>query len=203
LKIIFIRHGQTAWNAESRYQGHSDSDLSDAGREQAERAADRLKNEPIAAVYSSDLRRAFDTGKEIASLHGLSVVTDPRLREVAFGEWEGLTVDEIREKYELLYEHYRKDSVTNRAPGGERLEAMQARVVEAVDEISVRHPKETVVIATHGGPIRAFFCHAFDADLVTFRNIGLDNGSITIFELLDSGRWFLEVLNDTLHLGAV
>jgi broad specificity phosphatase PhoE len=200
LKIIFVRHGQTTWNAESRYQGHSDSPLSRLGILQAERASERLASEVISAVYSSDLSRAMDTAQIIAAPHNLTPIADCRLREVCFGDWEGLTVGEIRRKYEALFANYRKDSITNRAPNGERLEVLQERVILSVEEISRRHPDGTVVIATHGGPIRAFICHALDADLLTFRKIGLDNAALTCFHLKNGGRWMLERMNDSCHL---
>jgi len=202
LRIIFVRHGQTVYNNESRYQGHTDAALSDLGRKQADRVAERLKNTRLAAVYSSDLSRAKDTADAIASLHGLRVEVDTDLRECSFGEWEGLTVTEIRERFPKEYANYRQDSVRYRAPGGERLEDLQARVVRAVNRIAERHPDDTVVIATHGGPIRAFFCHALGTELATFRKLHLDNAGITVLST-KNGLWSLELLNDTCHLGSL
>jgi broad specificity phosphatase PhoE len=112
-------------------------------------------------------------------------------------------VGEIRLRYEILFASYRKDSITNRAPNGEKLEALQERVVQAVEEIAFHHPDETVVVATHGGPIRAFICHALDADLLSFRRIGLDNAGITCFRLEKSGSWMLERMNDSCHLQGI
>lgn len=200
MRIIFVRHGQTTWNIESRYQGHSDTDLSDAGRLQAVQVADRLESEEIAAVYSSDLRRASDTASMIADRHDLRVQTDPRLRECEFGEWEGLTVTEIRERYAEIYRRYQVDSVNQRAPRGERLESLVARVGEAVDEIAERHPEDTVVIAGHGGTVHAAICYMLGASLYTFRKIRIDNCSITSFSLDANGRWVLDAMNDVCHL---
>lgn len=200
MRIVFVRHGQTVFNTESRYQGHTDSGLSELGKRQAAAAAERLKGERIAAVYSSDLSRASDTAEAIAAFHDLSVRTDERLRECAFGDWEGLTVTEIADRYPDLYENYRRDSVTFRAPNGERLEELQERVVCAVNDIVQRHPDDTVVVAVHGGPIRAFLCHALGAELAAFRRIALANCGMTTLSLGSDGRWFLEVLNDTCHL---
>jgi len=200
MRIIFVRHGETEYNYESRYQGHTDSRLSELGRCQSARVVERLGAEKIAAVYSSDLVRACETAQAIAAPHNLAVRTDADLRECAFGDWEGLTVKQISERYPDLYRNYTRDSVTHRAPNGERLEDLQARVVRLVDSIAAAHPDETVVIVTHGGPIRAFFCHAFDAKLETFRKIRLDNCGITILSLGSDGRWLLETLNDAHHL---
>lgn len=200
MRIIFVRHGETVYNTEARYQGHTDSELSELGRKQAAAAGERLKGEKIAAVYSSDLSRASDTARAIAAHHNLPVQTDDGLRECAFGDWEGLSVSEIADSFPDLYEKYRRNSVAHRAPNGERLEELQQRVVLAVKRIAERHPDDTVLIVTHGGPIRAFFCHALGAGLQTFRKMGLDNGGITTLSLDSDGRWFLEVLNDTCHL---
>lgn len=200
MRIIFVRHGETEYNVESRYQGHTDTDLSELGRRQARAVAKRLKYESISAVYTSDLSRASETAQAIAAFHDLPVQRTESLRECAFGEWEGLTVKQIAERYPDLFRNYIRDSVTHRAPGGERLEQLQARVVCAVDAIAERHPGDTVVIVTHGGPVRAFFCHAFGTTLETFRKIRLDNCSLTTFSLGTDGRWFLEALNDVCHL---
>lgn len=200
MRLIFVRHGHTVWNGENRYQGHSDSELSELGVLQATRVGGRLSGETISAIYSSDLKRATDTAGAITAHHGLAVVTDSRLRECGFGDWEGLTVTQIEERYPELYAAYRGDSITHRAPNGERLEHLQGRVVDAVNEIAANHPSGAVVVVTHGGPIRAFFCHAFGAGLVSFRKISLHNCGITTFRCDDPGRWLLEALNDTCHL---
>lgn len=200
MRLIFVRHGQTDFNNESRYQGHTDAGLSELGRRQAAAVAERLKDEKITAVYSSNLSRASDTAEAIAAFHNLPIQTDDRLRECSFGDWEGLTVTEISETYTELYENYRRDSITHRAPNGERLEDLQKRVVAAVNDIVEKHPDDTIVIAVHGGPIRAFFCHALGADLKTFRKIRLDNCGITTLSKGSDGKWFLEIMNDTCHL---
>lgn len=200
MRIILVRHGHTTWNGENRYQGHKNSDLSELGRLQAASVADRLADEKIDAIYSSDLQRAVDTAEAIAGYHGLPVHTDCRLREAAFGEWEGLTVSEIKERYPDLYERYRADSISNRAPGGETLDQLQTRVVSAVEEIVSMHPVGTVVAVVHGGPIRAFFCHAMHTDFRSFRKMSLHNCGITVFACESDGRWVLTLLNDTCHL---
>jgi len=203
VRIVFVRHGQTVFNTESRYQGHTDAVLSELGRLQADRVAGRLKNENTAAVYASDLGRAMETAEAIAAFHNLPVQTDDRLRECAFGDWEGLSVDEIAERYPELFADYRRDSIKHRAPKGERLEELQERVVQAVNSIAEKHPEETVVAVVHAGPIRAFLCHALGAPLEAFRNLRLDNCGITTFSLNAEGRWFLEAYNDTCHLAAL
>lgn len=201
MRLIFVRHGQTQYNAVNRYQGQSDAVLSSLGRLQAECTGERLRQEDVAAIYSSDLSRALDTAKVIARHHNLPVSLDARLRECSFGDWEGLTVQQIVDRFPDQYAAYRRDSVAFRAPNGERLEELQTRVVESVNSIVEHHSSdENIVVVTHGGPIKAFFCHALGTTLYTFRVIRLDNCSITVFALQNDGRWFLEVLNDTCHL---
>ncbi|MDI6827559.1 MAG: alpha-ribazole phosphatase [Armatimonadota bacterium] len=200
MRIILVRHGETIYNLERRYQGHTDVELTELGRKQALRTAERLSKEHISAIYSSDLIRANETAKLIAKFHNLSVQTDKRLRECAFGDWEGLTVDEIRERYPELYANYQRDSVQHRAPNGERLESLLERVSQVADWIAEKHRDENVVLVGHGGTIHAFICYALNAPLYAFRKIRLDNCGITIFSRLPNGKWFLEVLNETCHL---
>ncbi|MCL6518284.1 MAG: alpha-ribazole phosphatase [Armatimonadetes bacterium] len=200
MRIILVRHGETIYNLERRYQGHTDAELTELGKKQALRTAERLSREDIAAIYSSDLIRASETASTIAKCHNLPVQTDMRLRECAFGDWEGLTVDEIKERYPELYANYQRDSVQHRAPNGERLESLLERVSSVVNRIVKKHPNETVVLVGHGGTIHAFICYALDAPLYAFRKIRLDNCGITIFSRLPNGKWFLEVLNETCHL---
>lgn len=200
VRLLLIRHGQTISNIENRYQGHADTLLSDNGRLQAACLGKHLSRIKIDAIYSSDLSRARETAESIAAYHNLPVITNPGLRECCFGEWEGHTVDEIQEIYPELYNRYRQDSIKNRAPGGERLEELQERVVQTVNDIISRHRYDTVVIATHGGPVKAFVCYALQTELTSFRKMNLDNCGITEFSIDESGKWFLDIFNDTCYM---
>src|SRR5436309_3404458 len=148
-RLIVVRHGQTTWNAEQRIQGQLGAELSPAGREQAARVARFLAAEPIAAIYSCDLARAWETAAVIAA---------PGFREAIFGLWEGLTVAEIRARYPEEYRLWREDAIAHRPPGGETIEALQARVVAAARAILEQHAGETVLVVAHGGPIRTLVC---------------------------------------------
>lgn len=200
MRIHFVRHGETDFNAASIYQGHTDTHLSVLGRSQAAAVGERFRDMTVDVVYSSDLSRASETGHAIADHHGLEVQEISGLRECSFGEWEGLSVTEIREQYPELYRNYIRDSFTYRAPGGERLEKLQDRVVRAVNEIAERHTDDEVVVATHGGPICAFICWALVAPLEDFRRIRLNNCGVTTFTLGADGGWTLESMNDICHL---
>ena len=136
--ILLARHGETDWNRDGRYQGHADPPLNDTGREQARELGETLRGRPIAAVYSSDLRRASETAEIAARPLGLPVLLDSRLREIDVGSWQG-----------------RKHEENNGRPwDGETHDAHRERVVAAVHEIAGAHPGETVLLVVHGGTLR-------------------------------------------------
>jgi broad specificity phosphatase PhoE len=142
--IVLVRHGETDWNTERRYQGHLDPPLNAAGRAQSEALAEALVAEPIVAVYSSDLRRAHETAEIVARRLDLLVQVDPALREVDLGSWAGLTKDEVRERFGESGTH-----------DGETRSEHSERVVGAIRRIAGGHPAARIVVVTHGGSIRA------------------------------------------------
>lgn len=158
--LLLARHGETHWNATRRWQGHEDIPLNDRGRAQARELADLLADEPVSAVYASDLQRARETAEIVGNRMGLPVETDPRLREIFFGGWEGLTTPEIEHRFPDEVARWRADDGTNAFAGGETYTAMGDRVVAALDEIARAHPGETVLVVLHGGPIRGLLAHA-------------------------------------------
>ncbi|HEY6054466.1 MAG TPA: histidine phosphatase family protein [Gaiellaceae bacterium] len=147
--ILLVRHGETDWNRDRRWQGHADPPLNEAGRRQSERLAETLLADPPAAVYSSDLRRARETAEIVARRLDLPVQTDPRLREVDVGEWSGLTLAEV----ERLYPEgmRRREAGGTGWERGETYEAMGERVVAALQEIAAAHDGGRVLVVTHGG----------------------------------------------------
>ncbi|MCU0765629.1 MAG: histidine phosphatase family protein [Burkholderiaceae bacterium] len=149
--LLLIRHGETAWNAEHRIQGRLDVPLSTTGMWQAGRLAERLAGEPLDAVVSSDLARAWMTAVPLAEAHGLGVVAEPRLRERVFGIFEGRTLDEIAARHPEEFAAWRARDVDWRMPGGESGAELIARVLEAVREIAEAHVGSTVAVVTHGG----------------------------------------------------
>jgi len=150
--LLVARHGETDWNLERRWQGHAESDLTANGRAQARALGERLSERGIVAIYSSDLRRARDTAGIVAGGLGLPVRVEQALREVDVGEWSGLTTDEIEARY--------PEGAARRRIGGtgwehgESIEAMSARIAAALTAIAAAHEGETVLVVTHGGPIR-------------------------------------------------
>jgi probable phosphoglycerate mutase len=177
--ILLARHGETDWNREQRWQGHADLPLNDAGREQAAALALALADEPLDAVYSSDLQRARDTAAVVAAAHGLDVVELVELREIDVGEWSGLTTSELEARFpEGLERHVSGGDGWER---GETHAAMSVRIVSAVSRIAESHPGGRVLCVSHGGTIRALLARADGVDLGEYRRSrrGPDTGSVT------------------------
>lgn len=174
--VILVRHGQSIWNEERRWQGQADPPLSDVGRAQARRVAERLRAEPIAALYSSDLRRALETAQIIGERLGLEPRPDSRLRELDLGAWSGLTGEEIaRREPEQWQAWVNYEDI--RPGGGETFGEMQQRAMAALREIIAAHPSETVCVVTHGGIVYAVLGHV----------LGLERGP-RLFEDLPPNR---------------
>jgi glucosyl-3-phosphoglycerate phosphatase len=154
---VLWRHGQTAWNAEQRFQGHTDIGLDDVGRGQAERAAAILAAVAPAVIVSSDLSRAVETAAALSAVTGVEVRTDERLRETYGGSWQGRTIDEIRATDAEAYDLWRADTAIDvRAGGGETRSQLAERAVPAImDALAVAPIGATVVVVSHGGTVRA------------------------------------------------
>ncbi len=152
--VYFIRHGQSTANLSQCFAGFIDVPLTDLGRKQAACTAEFMADIPLSAVYSSDLSRAYDTACAVASKHGLTVQTNPQLREINGGAWEGRLFDELVENEEP-YRLWMREIGSATCRDGESVREMQNRVVEAVAEIVAKHPNESVCIVAHGTPIRA------------------------------------------------
>jgi broad specificity phosphatase PhoE len=151
--LYLIRHGQTLWNVEGRYQGQMNPALTEQGREQARVAAEQLAPLGFSAIYSSDLARAYQTAEALSKEVGLPIHVDERLREIDQGKWEGMLYSDIRVQWPVEVARWQNEPWTSSPPGGEQIEQLQARVFEAIDEIVARHPNERVAVFTHKLPI--------------------------------------------------
>ena len=158
--LLLARHGETDWNRDGRWQGHTDTPLNERGRHQARELAARLAGERITAVYSSDLQRARETAETVAAAFGLPVRADPRLRELSFGAWEGLTTPQIERRFPEEAARWRADDGSPAFAGGETYTQMGERVVAALAEIAAAHQGEQILVILHGGPIRGLLAHA-------------------------------------------
>jgi len=156
--LCLIRHGQTDWNLEGRYQGQSDVPLNETGLAQAGSLITKLNGHSFNAIYSSDLKRARQTAEPIAKLLGLDVQIEPRLREINQGEWEGVLVDEIKARYAELWSQRTVDPASVRPPGGETVGEVAERVYAALDDIARLFPNGQLLIVSHGLSIATAIC---------------------------------------------
>jgi probable phosphoglycerate mutase len=199
-RIIAIRHGETAWNVDSRIQGQLDIGLNDTGRWQAQRVGQALAGEPISAIYSSDLSRAHSTAQPIAEKAGVPVIPHQGLRERSFGMFEGKTFDEIHATWPEHAQAWRKRVPEWQPPeGGESLVELRARVKRTLEELAARHPGEQIVVVAHGGVLDALYRVATGQDVNSPRTWELPNGAIN--RLLWTSQGFTLVgWSDTSHL---
>ena len=149
-KILLVRHGFSQANSDHVLGGQFDTPLTEVGESQAEAMSAFVRSRySVSAVYSSDLQRAFRTAQSIADPLGLPVISEPRMREICCGEWDGMPVERIREKYPEEYAVWQTSMGTARPPKGETAAIVQARTVAALNEIAARHPGQTVAVVTH------------------------------------------------------
>ncbi|TNF61875.1 MAG: histidine phosphatase family protein [Burkholderiales bacterium] len=177
-RILAIRHGETAWNRDTRIQGHTDIGLSDHGRWQVDRLAQALREEPIAAFYASDLSRARETAEAVARRHGARVQTHAGLRERSFGRFEGQTWAELESRYPAESMAWRKRVPDFAPPGGESLLQLRERVVSTVEQLAARHPGEQVLLVAHGGVLDILYRAATRLELQAPRSWELPNTAI-------------------------
>jgi broad specificity phosphatase PhoE len=167
--ILLARHGETDWNAERRWQGHTDRPLTDRGRAQAQALAERLDGTELESVYSSDLTRARDTAAAVAERKGIELRTLPELREVDVGSWAGLTKAEAEARFPEAFERWKHGHVG--WTDGETYEAMTERVTAALRRIAAEHENAPVLVVSHGGPIRAVHATALGLDVHAYRRM--------------------------------
>jgi broad specificity phosphatase PhoE len=185
--LLLARHGETDWNRDHKWQGSTGPGLNDRGRRQAVELAGRLRS--IDAVYSSDSERARETAAVVAAWHGLSVRTDERLRELDFGEWEGLTRHEIDRLFDGAFTRWASCEGPHPATV-ETDEALAARVLDALHEIAERHGDGRVLIVTSGGPIRAARAHLRGIDQTRSRRLVEPVANCALVELvIRAGVW--------------
>ena len=200
-RILLIRHGESEANRESRFAGHSDFPLSEKGLKQAHCTAEYIsKNYRVDAVYASDLKRAFDTAKATAERLSLQVTPDPAFREIFAGAWEGMPFEEIRRDYPEDYTVWMTDIGRAGCTDGEKVSALQERVLSAILRLCEQNPGKTLVIGTHATPIRATECALRGLPLSEMHSVAwVSNASVT--ELCyENGRLTLVSSGESRHL---
>jgi broad specificity phosphatase PhoE len=195
-RILLLRHGRTAWNAEHRFQGRTDVDLDAVGLEQAQSAAADIARLRPTAVLTSDARRAHKTAEVLAVLVGVEPVVDVRLREADIGAWEGLTRDEVRTSFPAEYDAWRDGGDVSRG-GGERYADVATRAVPAVTERLAMLPADgLLVVVVHGGTARALIGDVLGLPPAYWGSISsIGHGRWSVLEELSSSRWRLEQHN--------
>jgi probable phosphoglycerate mutase len=198
-RILAIRHGETSWNVESRVQGQLDIELNDTGRWQAERLAAALDDEPIAAIYASDLQRALDTARTLATRRGLSLQAERGRRERGFGEFEGLTFRDVESRWPEQAGRWRHRDPGFGPQGGETLADFYARCIGTVTRLASTHHGQLIALVAHGGVLDCMYRAAAGVELQAPRTWQLGNASIN--RLLFTGEGFTLVgWSDTSHL---
>lgn len=199
VRVILVRHCVTAWNAEKRFQGMTDMPLSNEGKRQAAALAQRLAQEKVHAAYSSDLRRSWETALVIAACNGQPPRPEPRLRELDFGAWEGLTPLDVQQRYPKAFAAWQADPTSTVPHNGEPISQLVARVDQVLYDTRRDHQHETVLLVAHGFTLQMLLCRALNVAPQGFRQYALAPASVSEVTLdRDGGK--LVLLNDTHHL---
>jgi len=198
-RLLLVRHGITEFNSTRRFAGYSDVEMSAVGLRQVETLRDRLAGEKIDVVYSSDLKRAMVTAEVIRSDRQVDIVACPELREVNYGEVEGLTYPEIRQRYPEVAELVANFTLRLNFPGGESFEEFIERVSKFADRLNRHAPSETVLVVSHSGPLRTLVCALMGIAHTCWWQLRFDNASLSIVDTYPRGA-ILSLLNETSHL---
>jgi len=202
VKFIIVRHGYSESNKENRFSGQADVALDEIGCSQARSVAKYvLENFHIDSIYSSDLSRAYDTAKPVSEELGLPIIVDKGLRELDVGEWEGMLITEVAEKYPDSFKAYKTNIGLARPDGGESYPELAKRASETLAKIANENEGKTVLIATHGGVIRTLRCVWLGIPKEEYQNVPhVPNASITVAEFSNGKGVFREIgLDDYLE----
>ena len=191
IKFIIVRHGYSVANKDKRFCGQNDVPLDETGYLQAEDVSEYIKdNFHVDAIYSSDLKRAYDTVKPLSDAIGVPIICHEGFREINVGDWRGLTLDEAAKKFPETYEKYMTNPWASKFEGGESYADVTKRAMAALDEIITKQKNGTVVIATHGGVVSTILAAAKNSPEVSH----VANASISVIEYSDEGKWSVSVV---------
>lgn len=177
-RIIAVRHGETAWNVDTRIQGHLDIPLNDTGLWQARQLARALADEPITAIYTSDLLRALSTAQAVADATGAPLATDTGLRERSFGHFQGRTFAEIEAELPEQARRWRQRDPDYAPEGGESLVTLRERVTRTAHRLAAQHPGGQVLLVAHGGVLDVLYRAATGQEIQAPRTWQLTNAAI-------------------------
>ena len=201
-KLILIRHGETDWNRKQIFRGRIDVALNETGLAQGRAVQESLRDVQIDNIYSSPLKRAFETASVLEENRGLEVEIEEGFIDIDFGKWQGLTHEKVKEEYKNLYETWLAEPQKVVFPDGESLEDVGKRSMKALEKVIENHPEETLAIVSHRVLNKVLLCAILGLDLSHFWYIKQDTCTINKFEYRD-GKYYLALLNDTCHLKEV
>lgn len=197
--FYIVRHGQTNWNILGKTQGHGNSDLTAKGIEQATELAESIVNYPIDYIYSSDLGRAVQTAQILGDKLNIEVEETEALREMGFGEWEGLLIDEIKTNYANVYTTWRNEPHLAQIPGGETLHLIKDRVDSFIQSLNEKYDNKHILLVTHSVTVRVMLLAFLNSGMENIYRIKQDNTALNIVEYRDYGPVVIK-MNDTSHI---
>jgi probable phosphoglycerate mutase len=197
--FYIVRHGQTNWNILGKTQGHGNSDLTAKGIEQATELAESIVNYPIDYIYSSDLGRAVQTAQILGDKLNIKVKETEALREMGFGEWEGLLIDEIKANYANVYATWRNEPHLAQIPGGETLHLIKDRVDSFIQSLNEKYDNKHILLVTHSVTVRVMLLAFLNSGMENIYRIKQDNTALNIVEYRDYGPVVIK-MNDTSHI---
>ena len=197
--FYIVRHGQTNWNILGKTQGHGNSDLTAKGIEQATELAESIVNYPIDYIYSSDLGRAVQTAQILGDKLNIKVKETEALREMGFGEWEGLLIDEIKANYANVYATWRNEPHLAQIPGGETLHLIKDRVDSFIQSLNEKYDNKHILLVTHSITVRVMLLAFLNSGMENIYRIKQDNTALNIVEYRDYGPVVIK-MNDTSHI---
>jgi alpha-ribazole phosphatase len=198
-KLLLVRHGQSEYNAAGRFAGFVDIALTEAGGLQVAKLRDRLAAEKIDAVYASDLQRARRTAEIVIEGRPLPITPCPELREISYGDVEGMPFAEIKSRFPELAKQLGTSELGLAFPGGETFTEFVTRVETFKDRLTKHGAADTVLIVAHGGPLRALLCSLLGISQNSWWQLSIDNASLSIVETHSRGA-VLTLLNETHYL---
>jgi len=201
MRLIIVRHGESAWNRIGRYQGQEDAPLSELGVSQAEALAGRLRRERFDAIFTSPLQRAAHTAEAIAHYHSdVPFQYEPALMEIHHGDWQGLFVEDIVARYSDGLREWRQHPTRSQFPGGESFSNILKRVLNFKEHLLIAFPEGTVLVSTHDVVVKILVADALGMNMDRINRIWVTNASISVIEYGDDLPYLVS-LSEACHLG--
>ncbi len=200
-RIIFVRHAEAEGNVNREFHGWTDSSITEKGHLQAQKVAQRLKDEQIDVIYSSSMKRTMQTAQYIADIKKLPVIRTDKLKEINGGDWEGRKWSELEQTWPHEYDTWENKPHIHKMPNGESMEEFQQRLLKEVEYIIGNNKGKSICVVTHGTAIRSMMCYFHGCDIGEMMNTPwYDNTSVTIIEY-EEGDFRVLLKGDTSHLG--